>query len=572
MRWLFPEVAEDAAGRLAAELGVHPLAGRVLWQRGHRSAEAAHLFLADRLADLPDPFRMKGMHTAVDRILRALHAREKVTLYGDYDVDGVCSTSLLHLFLAELGVPSATYIPHRMAEGYGLNLQAIERIAEDGTKLLVTLDCGVTSVAEVARARALGLDVVIVDHHTVPETLPAAVAVLNPHQPGCDYPTKVLCAAGVAFNLCMALRKRLREDGYFAVRPEPNLRTFLDLVALATVADVVPLVGANRILVAHGLAELGAGKRPGVQALKEVAGLAPDAPVSTGQVGFRLGPRINAAGRLHDAAMGLQCLTAETLERARPLAHALDAANAERQGVEQDILKSALSQAEARAEAARGFVLYSDGWHPGVVGIVASRVVERFHRPTVLVGVRDGVGKGSARSIEGFHLYDALAGCAEHLAKFGGHKHAAGVTVDPGRLPAFREAFERIAHARLTPDDLVPRCRVDALVRPTELDETAIEGLQRLAPFGQGNPEPVFALRGTRASPRVLAPKPGAAGPGHLKLYLEEAPRLDAIGFGMGDRSALFAGPVDLAFQAGVDEFRGQRRVSLKLKAVRSAA
>ncbi|WNG31817.1 single-stranded-DNA-specific exonuclease RecJ [Cystobacter fuscus] len=571
MRWMMPEVPQEQVASLSVELGLHPLPARILIHRGLRTPEAASAFLSDRLADLPDPYRMKGMAAGVERLTRALREKERITLYGDYDVDGVCSTSLMALFLRELGARPATYIPHRMDEGYGLNLQAVEKIAADGTRVLVTLDCGITSVAEIARAKELGLDVVVVDHHTVPPTLPPAVAVLNPHQPGCEYPTKHLCAAGVAFNLCMGLRKRLRDDGFFATRKEPNLKALMDLVAMATVADVVPLTGANRILVHHGLQALSAGLRPGVRALKEVAGLDADSPVSAGQVGFRLGPRINAAGRLHDASLGLQLLCSETLEAARPLAQVLDRANAERQGLESSILTEALAQAGERAEQnARGFVLYADGWHPGVIGIVASRVVERFHRPTVMVGVKDGVGKGSARSIEGFHLYDALSGCADLFARFGGHKHAAGLTIEGKHLPSFREAFERIAYQRLTPEDLIPRCKVDAVVGVSELDEKAVEALQKLGPFGQGNPEPVLVLRRQVARPRVLPHKTG--GSGHLKLALVDAPNVDAIGFGMADRLALTEGPVDLAFQAGFDTFRGQRRLSLKLKDLRIAA
>ena len=570
MRWLLPETVNDQAKSLAGELGLHPLPARILLHRGYRTPEAASAFLSDKLADLPDPFRMKGMPAAVERLTRALRSGEKITLYGDYDVDGVCSTSLLTLFLRELGAHPGTYIPHRLDEGYGLNVQAVEKLAAEGTRVLVTLDCGISAVAEIARARDLGVDVIIVDHHTVPATLPPAVAVLNPHQPGCDYPTKTLCAAGVAFNFCMGIRKRLREDGFFATRKEPNLKALMDLVAMATVADVVPLTGANRILVAHGLQELTAARRPGVRALKEAAGMEPDAPVTAGQVGFRLGPRINAAGRLHDASLGLQLLTSDSLEEARRLAKVLDGANAERQGIESTILTEALKQAETRKDA-RGFVLYSEGWHPGVIGIVASRVVERFHRPTVMVGVKDGVGKGSARSIEAFHLFDALSGCSDLFVRFGGHKYAAGLTIEQDRLPAFREAFERVANERLTLEDLVPRCKVDAVVTPNELDERAVEGLQRLGPFGQGNPEPVLVMRRQVARPRVLTPKTGY-GSAHLKLALLDAPDMDAIGFGMGDRLSVVEGPVDLAFQVGMDTFRGQRRVSLRLKDLRSAA
>lgn len=512
---------------------------------------------------------MRGMRPAVERLVLAVRTRELVTLYGDYDVDGVCSTALVSLFLEACGGRVATSIPHRIRDGYGLNRLAAERIAQDGTRVLVTLDCGITAAAEVGRARDLGLDVVVVDHHTVPATLPPALAVLNPHQDGCTYPTRHLCAAGVAFTLCMALRKELREVGHFRERPEPNLKALLDLVALATVADVVPLTGANRVLVKHGLGALSRAERPGIRALKEAAGLAPDQLVTAGLVGFRLGPRINAAGRLDDAALGLRLLRAGTLEEARPLAHALDVANQERQLIEHRILGAALGQAESQREA-RGLVLWGEDWHAGVVGIVAARVVERLHRPTVVVAVEGDQGKGSARSVERFHLVEALHGCAELLMRYGGHRAAAGVTVEARQLPAFRAAFGKAAALALTLEDLEPRCRVDVLVAPGELTEQAVTGLSVLGPFGQGNPEPVLATRGISAHPRVLQSKRGGAG--HLKLSLPEAPRLDAIGFGMGERAGEAHGKVDLAFQATVDEYRGQRRVALKLKDLRAAS
>jgi single-stranded-DNA-specific exonuclease len=557
LRWILPNPDTDQADRLAAALSVDRLAARVLVARGLGDPETAAHFLSDALADLPD------------RLVRAVRGGEPVTLYGDYDVDGVCSTALLSLFLEECGAKVRTSIPHRIRDGYGLNPAAVERIAGDGTRVLVTLDCGITAAVEVGRARDLGLDVVVVDHHTVPATLPPALAVLNPHQQGCGYPTRHLCAAGVAFALCMALRRRLREAGHFTGRVEPNLKALLDLVALATVADVVPLIGANRVLVKHGLVALSRAERPGVRALKEAAGLAPDQLVSSGLVGFRLGPRINAAGRLDDAAVGLRLLRAPTLEEARPLAHALDVANQERQLIEQRILVAALAQAEGQT-AERGLVLWGDDWHAGVVGIVAARVVERLHRPVVVVAVNAGTGKGSARSIERFHLVEALDRCAGHLVRYGGHRAAAGVTVEAGALPAFREAFGRVAGELLTPEDLEPRCRVDAVVNPDELTERAVAGLSVLGPFGQGNPEPVLAARGLSARTRVLASKRGGAG--HLKLSLPDSPRIDAIGFGMAERAGEAEGRVDLAFQATVDEYRGQRRVALKLKDLRAAS
>ncbi|MFO0597560.1 MAG: single-stranded-DNA-specific exonuclease RecJ [Myxococcaceae bacterium] len=558
------------AREVERELKLHPIVARVLVGRGHRTPEDARKFLSESLTDLPDPFLMKGLPEAVARLVRAIETQEAVTVYGDYDVDGVTSTALLTTFLKQVGLEVRTYIPHRLGEGYGLNRAAIERLASEGTKLLVTLDCGITSHAEIARANELGVNVVVVDHHAVPETMPPAVAVLNPLQPGCQYPTRWLCAGGVTFNLCIGLRKVLREKGFFAGKQEPNLKQHLDLVALATVADVVPLTGANRILVTHGLRELTAGRRPGVRALKDVAEVGHE-EITAGTVGFRLGPRINAAGRLDDASIGLQCLLAPDYRTALPLARALDAANAERQQIERQMLTGAIEQAEdAVARGARGLVLSSPDWHPGVVGIVASRIVERFHRPTVLIGVHDGVGKGSARSIEGFHLYDAIKTCSAPLSRFGGHKAAAGLSIDPGKLLEFTQAFEQVAGQRLDDEALVPRCRIDAVISPEELDEAAVEGLQKLAPFGMGNPEPVLAMRGQKATPRVLANK-NPDEPGHLKLTLERAPYLDVIGFRQAEKVALTDAPIDLAFKVAIDEYRGVRRLNLKLTDLKAA-
>jgi single-stranded-DNA-specific exonuclease len=558
-------VDEERAARLAAALGIHPLAARVLAARGLGERDAAEAFLAASIADLPDPFTMKGMEAAVARIVRAVECGERIACYGDYDVDGVTSTALLAGLLRAAGGDTVTYVPHRLAEGYGLNGGAVARLAGEGVRLLVTLDCGITSVAEVRAAAALGVDSVVVDHHTVPVELPAAAAILNPHQPGCGYASKDLAAVGVTFALAMALRRRLRERGRFgAERPEPNLKEALDLVALGTIADVVPLVGANRILVRWGLEELAHGRRPGVRALKRVAGVPDGAPVSAGQVAFRLAPRINAAGRLDDAGRGVRLLLSRGEGEARALAEELDRENQARQEIERRILAEAMDDAVPRVRAgARGLVLAREGWHAGVVGIVASRVVERFHRPAVLVALGEGTGKGSGRSVEGFHLYEALAACGAHLARFGGHRHAAGVSVEASRVAAFREAFEAEAAARLSPEDLVPRCRIDGWVEEREVTNRAAEDLARLGPFGAGHAEPVFAMRRPAARARTVG-----AGGAHLKLALG---RLDAIGFGLGDRLPACGGALEAAFTIGFDEWDGMRRLQLRLRDVRGA-
>ncbi|HEU4381999.1 MAG TPA: single-stranded-DNA-specific exonuclease RecJ [Anaeromyxobacteraceae bacterium] len=557
---------EAAADGLARALGLHPLAARVLAARGLGEAERAGRFLRAGLEDLPDPFFMKGMAAAVERVVRAVEGGERIACYGDYDVDGVTSTALLAGFLRAAGADVVTYTPHRLVEGYGLNERAVETLAGRGVRLLVTLDCGITSVAEVQAAARLGVEVVVVDHHTVPVELPAAAAILNPHQPGCDYPSKHLAAVGVTFALCMALRRRLRERGRFGEgRPEPNLRQALDLVALGTVADVVPLTEANRVLVRHGLAELSRSRRPGVRALKSVAGISEGAAVSAGQVGFRLAPRLNAAGRLDDAGRGVRLLLESDPAAAAALAEELDRENRARQEIERRMLEEALADAAAHVRrGARGLVLAREGWHPGVVGIAAARVAERFHRPAVLVGVDGGVGKGSGRSVDGFHLYDALSACRGHLSRFGGHRHAAGVTVEAAALPAFREAFERHAAERLRDEDLVPRCRIEGWVEPERLDPRAAADLERLAPFGAGHPEPLFAVRVTPARCRVVG-----AGRAHLKMSLGP---LDAIGFGMGERLSLCGGAVEAAVALGWDDWDGTRRLQLRVKDLRAAA
>src|SRR5438105_10117149 len=584
MRWS-PGEAATAAGaeqgsRLAAELGLLPAMGRALWARGVRDAEAAHRFLEPRLDQLPDPFGLKGIDAAVARVQRAFEVREVVCVYGDYDVDGVTSTALLVSVLRKLaacapggGAPARIdyYVPNRLIEGYGLNLAAMKRLASRGTRLVVSADCGVTAVAEIDGAAQLGMDVVVIDHHTSSQTaeaLPRAVAILNPHQPGCPFPARELAAVGVAFHLLLALRKRLRDAGWFAGKREPNLREQLDLVALGTIADVVPLTGANRVLVQFGLRELSRGSRVGIAALKSVAQLGDE--VSCGDVGFKLGPRVNAAGRLADASVGVRLLLTKDAAEARDLAQELERANAERQELQARIADEAVVRAQELGER-HALVVSSPGWHVGVAGIVASRLVDRFHRPALVLCEEDGVAKGSGRSIEGFHLYEALARCSQHLTRFGGHRHAAGVTLPASAVARLADSLEQIARERLEPEQLTPRLRIDAVLRPEEIDLRLAAQLRQLAPFGAGNPEPVFVCDEMEALDVRKLPDRRSGGPGHLKLRLgppqqdwtprvcdsaDRAP-LDAIAFGMGDRELARGARLRAAFQVGGDSYFG---------------
>ena len=582
MRWQLGEgTGRDAVqqgARLASVLGIPAPVGRVLWARGYREPAQAERFLEPRLEYLPNPFELKGIEAAVSRLQRALAQGERVCVYGDYDVDGVTSTALLVSVLRKLGGNVEFYVPHRLVEGYGLNVRALEKLAARGTRLVVSADCGVTAVAEIDAAARLGLDVVVIDHHTASQDLPRALAILNPHQPGCTFPGRELAAVGVAFHLLLALRKRLREAGWFASRPEPNLREVLDLVALGTIADVVPLTGPNRVLVHFGLQELARGARIGVLALKSVAQLAGE--VTAGDVGFKLGPRINAAGRLDDASVGVRLLLSEDPREARALAEQLDRANEERQDLQVRIASEAIAHAEKLGppEARRTLVVSSSGWHVGVVGIVAARLVERFHRPALVIAEEGGVAKGSGRSVEGFHLYDALARCAHHLTKFGGHKHAAGVTLDTGRISEFAEALEAEGREALDPAQLSARLRIDAELHPREVRMELASQLRRLAPFGAGNPEPVFFCRDLAAHEVRLLPDKKGTGPGHLKLRLGEVATrvsegesiaLEAIGFNLGGTVPAVGTRLDAAFQLAVDTWNGSERLQLKVKDLR---
>ena len=561
-RW---QMRDTSTANLFNAPGLSPLIVRLLAGRGITGPDAADRFLAPALAHLHDPFLLLGMDRAVTRLVDAISAHERICIYGDYDVDGVTSVALLVEFLSGVGADVHYYIPRRLDEGYGLSCDGIERIAADGAKVIITVDCGITAVAEARLCADLGLDLIITDHHMPGETLPEAFSVINPLQPGCAFPFKQLAGVGVAFNLAAALRSRLRSSGFFARVAEPNLRTCLDLVALGTIADVVPLVDVNRIFAAYGLRELTAGERIGVKALKEVAGV--DGEVGCGAVGFRLAPRLNAAGRLEDAAPGVELLLTRDFRRAQALAAELDAGNAERQALEQEILSDALAMVTGRPELAdrKSIVLASEAWHPGVIGIVASRLVDLFHRPTILIALKEGNGRGSGRSIPSFHLHDALHACSEHLLKFGGHRHAAGLAIEEATLAAFVDSFDAIADGLLSPEDLTPVLAIDAELAAGELDMELAGVLDRLAPFGMGNPEPVFMLRGARVTARRILKER------HLKLQLETGGRrFDAIGFNMahhGEEAPL----IDVAFTLQVNEWNGRRSLQLRLRDLRAA-
>ena len=560
--WRRKEYDADLVRTLAAGGNIPRLVAQLLCVRGVESVEEVKRFLAPSLSDMGDPFLLKGMAEAVDRLALARGRGETICIHGDYDVDGVTSVALLMTFLQAVGFSAVYVIPLRLEEGYGLSSDGVDEAARRGASVLVTVDCGITSVGEAALCREKGIDLIITDHHTPGDVLPDALAIINPLQPGCNAPFRQLAGVGLAFKLAVALRSRLRSDGLFASGGEPNLREYLDLAALGTIADLVPLKGENRIIASFGLKELTAGGRTGIRELKRVAAVVD--PVGSGDVGFRLAPRLNAAGRLDDAKRGVELLLTSDRDEASVIAAELDAANRERQEIEKEILSEALAMAQSQEMAGRkSIVMASDNWHPGVIGIVASRVVEAFHRPVILIALQDGVGKGSGRSIPALHLYNAIAACGEHLVKFGGHKQAAGLTVDEETLEAFTALFDEVVAGQLTEDDLSPVLQIDAELSPDEITTDLVVQIGLLRPFGMGNPEPLFMLRGARVlQSRVLKES-------HLKMRLEARGRIfDAIGFGMAAKG-VDTELVDITFVPELNVWNGSESLQLRLKDIR---
>jgi single-stranded-DNA-specific exonuclease len=559
-RWIQREADETCVSRLSEASRLPPLIARLLIHRGVTEPDAARRFLSSSLrADLPSPFLMTGMERAAQRLAAAVAGRELVCVWGDYDVDGTTGTATLVCFLREIGGNAIYYVPHRIDEGYGLNVEALAQLRARGVGVLVSVDCGISNYREIEFAQSQGMDVIVVDHHQSPELLPPAFAILNPHQPGCAFPDKGLCGAGLAFYLVIGLRSKLRDAGRFDGAEVPDIRRCLDVVTLGTIADMVPLQGVNRVLSRRGLEELGGSTRPGILALKQVAGIAAG-EITAGQVGFRLGPRINAAGRMDAALKVVEMLTTESQEEAHRIAAELDEHNRERQAAEKEVLQAALKQAGADIGDRYSLVLGEDGWHPGVLGIVASRLVERFHRPTVIVGFHDGQGKGSARGIRGFHMVEGLRGCADCLEKFGGHEYAGGLTMRQERFPSFAERFEEMARGSLKPEDLAPYIEVDAELDFSSIGIDLAQKIGELEPFGIGNPEPVFVSRGVEIAERKTI-KGGA------RFKLRQTGRIfGAVAFGLEDRwPEAGEAKIDIAYRLSENEWNGTRAVELRL-------
>jgi single-stranded-DNA-specific exonuclease len=572
-RWDFLPDDFDLAAALQRSRGLNPAIARVIANRGYaHDAGNFEGYLNPLLSSLHDPSLLRDMDAAVDRIMRAIRDREQITIYGDYDTDGATSTALLYKMFSFLSARANFYIPHRIEEGYGLNIGAVNALAASGTRLIVTVDNGITAAGPVAHAGSLGVDIIITDHHQPAsgESLPAACAVVNPNRRDCPYPNKHLTGVGVAFKLCHAVLRAMRVPRSQAT---PFLRSLLDLVAIGTIADVAPLVGENRVLVKHGLEVLMNTRNPGLIGIKRALELE-GARMTAQRIGFQIAPRLNAAGRTDHAAISVQLLTATDPNAAFEMASLLDRLNRDRRTMEGAILKACQQQIREELDLDENLVIVVSGrdWHLGVIGIVASKIVEMHHRPVIVISENGEIGKGSARSIKGFNIHDALEACREHLIAFGGHPFAAGLQVKPARIPALRQAVNDYARSIMHEENLVPSLVIDTVVEPRETGETLLRDLRVLEPHGPANPLPVMAMASLR-----LAEKPRIVGANHLKFCLRsDNTFFDAIGFGLGHflpvLDANLQEPVEVAFVPTVNDYYCEERLQLDVKDIRVTA
>lgn len=551
--WRIRESEIALMDELAAALGTSGLFAQLLISRGIRCAPEARAFLAAEMSDLHDPFLMSGMHTAVERLRSAIAKKDPIFIATDFDVDGVTSCAILEPVLRGLGGIVRHYVPHRLKNGYGLNEEAVCLAGEFGAKVFISLDCGITAVEEVAGLRKLGIDVIIVDHHEPPaEKIPDAYAILDPKQKTCGYPFKDLASVGLVFKLAQALEI-------------PSVFDYIELVALGTVADVAPLKGENRIFVKHGLDALNKTNHRGLRALMEVAGIK-GKKISTRSISFVLAPRLNASGRMDSAAASLELLLAKDASGADELARGLNEHNRQRQRVEEQVLSEAMNLIEREVNFKEDFiiVLAQEDWHPGVLGIVASKIADRFYRPAIVISLKDEWGRGSARSVHHFHIYEALVQCEEFLKEYGGHRCAAGLTIARRNIRGFKERLNAFAREKFRRDFAGPVLDVDAQIPLGLINENLLDAVDGLSPFGEGNPKPVFATRGL-----VVKSKPVLMGRNSLKFWVSDGDlTYEAVGFGMGDFFDIAAPGqrLDVAYSLGRDDWEQHNPIKLEIK------
>ena len=550
------------APRLALETGISRLKAQLLLNRNITDSDSAAIFLSPRLSHLADPMLLKDMDRAIDLVLKSVEKREPITVYGDYDADGLTATALLLNFFWELGVSVSFYIPNRLGEGYSLNPDSIRRLAQRGTRLIITVDCGISNLGEISLAKDLGMKIVVTDHHQIPEGFYPLCPVINPNRPDSLFPFKDLAGVGVAFFFILGLRAALRNRGWFRDIPEPDLKRYLDLVAIGTVADMVPLKGLNRILVQSGIEVMRDSKWHGLNALKDVSGVK-NSDISSYDLAFKLAPRLNAPGRMGDAETGLRALTADLEPLALEAAKGLNSMNIQRQVIEKKILdeieKTMIPAINLKNR--RTLVLAREGWHRGVLGIVASKLLDKYHRPAFIFTIHDGIATGSGRSINGLNLHSAMTRLDSLFEKFGGHYHAAGCTMKAVNIKNLAKGLEEIAIEELCERDLIPSVEVDMEMSLGDLTMETIKQIQTLEPFGSGNPEPVFYA----GSLEVL--RSWIVDDRHLKLKLRQGDHvMEAIGFGLGNmHPPLEGGTINAIFSPEINTWRGYRKIQLRI-------
>jgi single-stranded-DNA-specific exonuclease len=554
--------SNPVATRLAREANLSPLQAHLLVTRGVLTKEAAGSFLDPRLATLPNPLDVGDMALAASTIIRAIESSSPITIYGDYDADGLTSTALLHSFLSEMGLQVSCYIPDRLKEGYGLNCEAIRKIAENGKGLILTVDCGISNTTEVEWAMTLGMEIVITDHHLIPPEFKAICPVVNPHQWESPSPYQVLAGVGIAFFLAGAIRALLREKGWFRDRTEPDLRKYLDLVALGTLADRVPLVGLNRVLVSNGIRSMGRNSRPGMRSMMQVCGITPG-EADWQDVAFQLAPTVNAPGRLGDAEVSLRLLTTRDRDQAGELAEKANWANRRRRHIERAIVNEIEGRIHAEPDLINGrrtLFFGGEGWHRGVLGIVASRLVDKYHRPALVFSFQDDVAVGSGRSVDGFDLHGALDKMRKFIERYGGHTHAAGLSLSRKNFPILEKKLEDYARTTLGDLELLPKMEIDACLSLEENTSSISEEVACLAPFGEANPEPLFL------SPEVEVLSSRIVGDGHLKISVRQSERVfDGIGFGLSGHHSLEGKRIRMVFSLQINRWQGQKNLQLRI-------
>ncbi|HMN48383.1 MAG TPA: single-stranded-DNA-specific exonuclease RecJ [Ignavibacteriaceae bacterium] len=567
-RWKIRDVEEENSIKsLAESLNISDVLAKLLFLRGIKTFFQAKNFFRPSLYSLHDPFLMNGMEAATKRVIHAITENQPICIYGDYDVDGTCSTALLYMFLKELGANVEFYIPKRLTEGYGLSKEGIDGIRSlKDTSLLITVDCGITAIEETEYANSLGMDVIICDHHQPKDELPKALAVLDPLKPGCDYPFNYLSGAGVAFKLAQGISEKIGK------REMPF--KYLDLVALAGAADIVPLIDENRILVKEGLDRINTNPRPGILALIESSSLHPG-NLNSGQVVFTIAPRINAVGRLGDAKRAVELLITDSVDEAKTLAKVLETENYERRKIDVDTFDDALQLVESSIDLDNelAIVLHQEEWHPGVIGIVASRLVEKYYRPTIMLTTIDGIAKGSARSISNFNIYEALQKCEDMLIHFGGHQAAAGLAVELDKLKEFKDKFNKIVKESIREEDLFPEVLIDAKIKLSEITPKFLRILDQFAPFGPENMRPVFLSEGVE-----IYNNPRLVGNNHLVACFRQNGNdkiFDSIGFNMHEYLDLVSdkkNKVDIVYSIDKTVRDGRSYPQLRLKDLRPAS